>query len=400
MSMMNISDSNFVKKLNLLAMVAIVAGIALVGLGVAMDYDLQRLLASYLVGYTFVMGITITAIFFSALQYLTNAGWSAMVRRISEFMATPWLLLGLIPLLLDVHIWHQLYHWADPHVLVEGDPHYDPILAGKSAFLNPEFFTARIIGYCLLWIWMYKYIVGNSYKQDEAGSDFTPTKKNFVRSAPFVLIYALTISFAGFDLVMSVDPHWFSTIFGVYFFAGNFVATIGLIAIFAILLNRAGLLKVNQEHFHHLGKLLFAFNVFWTYIGFSQFFLYWYGNIPEETLFYIHRLHHGWEVFFYLLIVLHFIVPFVLLISQAAKRNTNILLAGSILLVVMHFVDLSWFILPQFSAEAFRFGPLEIGMWILCFGILLMFVGKRFAGKKPYVAANDPYMQESVELLS
>ncbi|MFN9955712.1 MAG: hypothetical protein ACK55I_21655, partial [bacterium] len=174
---------------------------------------------------------------------------------------------------------------------------------------------------------MHRFIIGNSIKQDSSGSDITPTRKNWKRAAPFVLLYAITITFAAFDLLMSLEPHWFSTIWGVYSFAGHFVSALSIVAITVVVLYNNGHLReyITAEHFHDLGKLMFAFSVFWAYIAFSQYFIIWYANLPEETIYFTHRLSHGWQYFGYVLIATHFVVPFMVLLRQDVKRKTNIL---------------------------------------------------------------------------
>jgi hypothetical protein len=406
-NILNIGQSNFVKSLQKFAIACLGIGAVGSAAGVAMTLDdPSRLLGSYLLGFVYFMGIGITALFFTTLQFLANAGWATLVRRLAEFFAgfVPFIIIGLAPILLDVFVGHKLYHWTHPEVYEIGNPQYDAVLVGKQAYLNPIFFAARVILYYVIWFAMYKVIVGNSLKQDDT-KDLGPTQSNWGKSAVFILLYALTLTFAGFDLVMSLDPHWFSTMFGVYFFAGNFVATLSMIAIFAVLLKNAGYLQdVSAEHFHDLGKLMFAFNVFWTYIAFSQYFLYWYGNLTEETLWYLHRLQHGWEIFAIALLLMHFIVPFALLLPQSTKRNPKTLMFAGFIFLVMHLIDLSWIILPHFNkgedgVSSFYFGVPEISFFVLFLGVFLFLVAKQFQ-KHQYIAKNDPYIKESIELVS
>lgn len=396
-----LTDSAFIKKLEMLGVALLILG-AIGGVS-AIAFDLKAFFYGYVLGFSYVLGITVTALFFSALQFLVNAGWSALVRRIAE-MLTPMtyiIIIGFIPILIDVFFTHQLYHWAHEGVTVYGHESYDPVIAGKSWFLNPTFFAIRVVIYMVVWLLMYKVIVGNSFKQDDAGSDDSPTRKNKVLAAPFILLYALTLSAAGIDLVMALDAHWFSTMFGVYFFAGSFIATLSILTILTVKLREHGHLpQVTDEHYHDLGKLLFAFNVFWSYIAFSQYMLYWYANIPEETLFYIHRLQHGWEIFFYILIVFHFIVPFCILISQKAKRNPKVLVGVSVLLLVMHFVDLCWYVLPNADPTAgVNLSWPHISMFLFFFGLMLFWTARQFKTRNA-VAVNDPYIGESIELVS
>ncbi len=393
-----IGDSDFVKGLKSKAI--ILAGIGAVGTALAyVASDIHHFMASYLLAFVYFLGISVTAIFFSALQFLVRAGWSASVRRIAEFFTgfVPYLAIGFIPIVIDILTGHStLYHWAH-HT---DDVINDPVLKAKSAYLNQTFFFIRLALYYLVWMWMRSFIVGNSYKQDEMGHDYTPTKKNMKRSAPFIIMYALTITFAGFDLMMSVEPHWFSTMFGVYFFAGNFVSTIAMLTIFTAILYRAGHLKgfVTPEHFHDLGKLLFAFTVFWMYISFSQYFLIWYANMPEETEYFIGRTHTSWQWIGWALLFIHFILPFAILLQQKVKRNLSVLIATSVIILVMHLIDLSWVVLPVFSEHIF-FAWQVIPLFLLFLGAFLFATAQQFA-KKSMIAYNDPYIEESVELVS
>ncbi|MBD1209041.1 MAG: quinol:cytochrome C oxidoreductase [Ignavibacteria bacterium] len=393
-----IADSSFVQKLRMYSLIAL--GVGALGLAGAAFFDMGRFLQAYLLGYIYFAGITIVSMFFSSLQFLVNAGWSAMVRRIPEIFAgfLPVVLIGLIPMIVDVWFSHKLYHWADPSLYVPG-PHFDEVLATKHSFLNPTFFTIRLGIYALIWFVTYRLIIGNSFKQDESTTDYTPTRVNMKRSAPMVLLFAMSLTFAGFDLVMSLDPHWFSTMFGVYFFAGNFVSTLSLIAIFIVNLRRQGHLKgITDEHYHDIGKFMFAFTVFWTYITFSQYFLIWYGNLPEETLFFILRAHGNWQFLGYALVFGHFIVPFVTLLTQNNKRNPAVLIGVGCWILFMHFIDLSFIILPNFS-PTLRIGWQEITGWLFFAGLFFFMVTRQLATRS-IVAVNDPYLKESLELVS
>ncbi len=393
------ADSPFAQKIGRFAMIA--AGVGTLGMVGALFTDSQRFFAAYLYGFIYFAGISVVAMFFSALQFLVNAGWSALVRRIPEFFAgfVPFIILGLIPILADVWGTHKLYHWTHHGVYDPSSPEFDALLATKQGYLNPTFFTIRIVLYAAVWFFMYRFIIGNSFKQDESATDYTPTRKNMKRSAPFVLLFALSLTFAGFDLVMSLDPHWFSTMFGVYFFAGTFVSTLSLIAIFMVNLHREGTLKgITKEHYHDVGKFMFAFTVFWTYITFSQFFLIWYGNLPEEMLFFMERFHGGWEWFGYTLVFGHFVVPFCVLLTQNNKRNPKVLIGVGIWILLMHAVDLAFIIMPNFS-KTFRYGWQELSGLLFFGGIFFVVVARQFK-QHSIVAANDAYIKESLELIS
>jgi hypothetical protein len=399
MSTLIIAESSLVQQLRRFGLIAFAIGA--VGLLGAAFTDLQRFLASYLYGFVYFAGIGIVAMFFATLQFLVNAGWSALIRRIPEFLAgfIPVAIVGVIPILADVWFGHKLYHWTHHEVYDPQSPAYDAILASKQGYLNPAFFTVRIVIYALIWFFTYRFIIGNSFKQDESNADYTPTRKNMKRAAPFVLLFALSFSFFGFDVLMSLDPHWFSTMFGVYFFAGTFVTTLSLIAIFMVNLRNGGYLKgITDEHYHDIGKFMFAFTVFWTYITFSQFFLIWYGNLPEEMLFFMHRFHGGWEWLGYTLVFGHFVIPFCALLTQNNKRNPKVLVAVGAWIMLMHAADLAFIIFPNYS-EVFRFGWQEIS-GLLFFGGVFFFLAARQFSSRPIIPVNDAYLQESYELIS
>ena len=389
MNPVNLSGSAFQGNVNKAAMFCIGTGVILAIAGMALNQS--AIIPAYLVGAMYVVGISVTALFFSALQFLVRAGWSASLRRIPEMMG--WFAQFSIVILLPILLFRNTFFHG-----IEDIP-------SKAPYTNTPFFIVRVIGYCLFWFWMHRYIVGNSIKQDDA-SDYAPTVKNYKRSALFVLGYALTITFAAFDLMMALEPHWFSTIFGLYYFAGNFVATLSVLALLVMSVMNTGELKgfINKEHMHDLGKLMFAFTIFWTYIHFSQYFLIWYSNLPEETFYYIDRTKDGWEIMGWSSLVLHFIVPFALLLRQDVKRNQLVMKAAACILLFAHFIDLSWIIIPGYRHHGIpHFDVFALiaagGMVLLFMGLLLFFTAKRMNAVSG-VAHNDPYIRESVEYYS
>ncbi|GIV49741.1 MAG: membrane protein [Candidatus Kapaibacterium sp.] len=352
----------------------------------------------YLLGFIYAMGLSVTLVFFSALSYLVNAGWVAAVRRIPELLSSFVLVLPVaaLPLVIGA-LTGNIYEWmhsSDEHL------HH----GFKGLYLSQPFFWARLVFYALVWIGMHRVIVGNSLRQDDA-TDITPTQRNWKLSAPFVLLYALTITFASFDLVMTLEPHWFSTIFGVYSFAGHFVASLALMLIVMRMLERGGYLAgiLSREHYHDVGKLLFAFTVFWTYVAFSQYFIIWYGNLPEETVFFAKRLSNGWEIFGWASLFGHFVIPFLFLLRQDVKRRPQLVTIGAIILLIAHAIDLSWVILPVFSAahgEPYQLSwALVLAGWgaiAAMLGAILIVASRAFA-RHSAVACNDPYLHESLD---
>lgn len=381
-----LAETRFVKRLQMIGAATTLVGVALSVIG-AMS-DMQRFLFDYLIAFVFWGGIGVTSVFFSMLQFLTRSGWSAAVRRIPELMGgfTPLLLVLLLPIVLGVgEIYH---HWVHPAA-------DDVILAGKQSWLNVPFFITRLFVYVGIWVIMYFVIVGNSFRQDRS-SDIRPTRRNWTLSAPITIFYGVTITFAAFDLLMSLSPHWFSTIFGVYYFAGSLVGTLAVITIIAVMLRRAGLLGdwLTSDRMHDLGKLLFAFNVFWAYIAFSQYILIWYADLPEEIVFFTYRSAHGWGTVSILLLVIHFIVPFILLLSEDTKRNLNALLAGAVILLFAHLLDMFWLVMPNYRHDTVTLGWMEFAPVIALGGVFMLATAWQFR-RRHAVPINDPFLAEA-----
>jgi hypothetical protein len=275
----------------------------------------------------------------------------------------------------------------------------------KRWFLSDGFFTGRAVFYFIAWsvmAWvMYRGSLANDSIND-AGEREKRIRKLWVFAAPAIIVYALTQSFAAVDWMMSLMPHWYSTIFGVYFFAASVQAYFAFMALVVMALQKAGVLKsvVTIEHFHDLGKYAFGFTIFWAYIAFSQFVLIWYANIPEETEFYIMRLHGGWEFISYALPVLHFFVPFFFLLSRHVKRKTTGLAWSSVYLLAMYLLDFYWLILPNFKLEGAHeshFHPVWMDFMAFAgmggaFFAMFAFLLKR----NKVVAINDPRLAESM----
>lgn len=302
---------------------------------------------AYLHAWSYFASLALGALFFVMLQHLTNAGWSVVVRRLAEAMAgtLPLLAVLFLPIVFGIG---ELFHWSHPEAVGA-----DQLLKWKAPYLNIPFFLVRCVVYLAVWAWLASFFVGRSLAQDATGEP-AHTLAMRRRAAPGMFLFAFTVTFAAFDLLMSLDPHWYSTIFGVYYFAGSAVGFFAGLIVFAYLVQRAGFLRhvITREHYHDLGKLLFAFTVFWAYIAFSQYMLMWYANIPEETLFYLHRQEHGWEWLGLGLVFGHFLLPFLLLLSRTPKRRKGALVVVAGWLLLMHWLDLYWFVMPVHSEHA------------------------------------------------
>lgn len=334
-------------------------GVGIAALVVALAVGLgggagQRVLFAYLIGWSFCVSVALGALLFVMIQHLVKARWSVALRRIPEAIAANFPLLALagLPILFGTH---SLYHWSHAELYQPG-PHYDAVLDGKAGYFFfplaaggfPLFFVLRYVVYFVLWSWLGHRLYSLSVASDTSPSVETTLALRKI-SAIGIPLTGVALAFASFDWLMSTDPHWFSTIFGVYFFAGGWLGAVSLIVFLALLLMKNGMLAdvVSRDHIHDLGRFMFGFVVFWTYIAFSQYMLIWYANLAEETVWYAKRFTGGWNTVTMALVLFHFILPFFLLISRAAKRSYPVLATMAVWLLVMHFVDLWWVTTPS-----------------------------------------------------
>ncbi|MBL8148804.1 MAG: hypothetical protein JNN15_02625 [Blastocatellia bacterium] len=348
---------------------------------------------SYLVSFVYVLSICLGALFFVMIQYVTTSGWSVTVRRLAETVMVNVDILAVLFIPVAIGI-PTLFHWSHPEVVNK-----DLLLQKKAGYLNTTFFIVRAVIYFLVWILLTKQIYGNSVSQDQNGNP-SHTQTNAKWSAPGILLLFITGSFAAFDWLMSLDPHWYSTIFGIYFFSGGGVSFVALLIVIAILLRRSGYLEkaITVEHYHDLGKLLFAFTVFWTYIAFSQYFLIWYANIPEETIWYIHRFEGSWKAVSVFLPLGHFLFPFFALISRTAKRHLVFLPAMALWILFAHYVDIYWMVMPTHAHHGpnIKFLFLDLATLAAVVGTVgFVFVSR--LGKNAIVPVRDPFLEESLK---
>jgi hypothetical protein len=350
--------------------------------------DEKQFYYSWLVAFLYFMSLGLGALFFVLIQYATKTGWGIVVRRLAENTACGLtvMLLAFLPVYFGLT---KLYPWTD-------EAHLDAILEGKTWYLNPSRFLVFGLIYFAIWILMANWLRAGSVKQDQTG-DADLTRSRVKWAGPGIILFALTTTFASFDWAMTLAPHWYSTIFGVYYFAGSLVCVFAFLSLVAIGLRRAGCLEgfVTAEHMHDLGKLLFAFVVFWAYIGFSQFFLIWYANIPEETVWYLERLKHGWQPVTVFLAIGHFAVPFFFLMSRHIKRKNLTLGLGATWMLGMHFVDLHWLVMPAYQEKSFGLTAMDFTT-MLGIGGLFMAAFGFFLTRAKLVPAKDPRLIESI----
>lgn len=389
-------------------LVAMAVGVAalLLAMGIGLTQESSSyFFHSYLTSFVYFLSISLGALFFVPIHHLTRAGWSVVVRRVAELLSQnliPMAILFLVILFPVLFGSHTLFEWNDPAKWDTASAEYDQLIAHKSPYLNPIFFTIRAIIYFGTWICIARYFFLNSLSQDGNG-DKQITLKLQKWSSLAVVLFALTVTFASFDWLMSLDPHWFSTIFGVYFFAGSALSFFAFMTVVIFLLQRDGKMAeiVTKEHYHDLGKYTFGFTLFWGYIAFSQFLLIWYANIPEETGWYLRRQENGWEVVAIMLIFGHFFIPFFGVMSRHIRRNKYILTGWALFILVMHYVDLYYIVMPQVAVGHEHVSP-SFGLIDVCciVGIGGLYISSLiwFATDKPLVPVKDPRLSESLAL--
>jgi hypothetical protein len=373
--------------------------LATVILGIIAGDGFKHFLYSYLVAYIFGLSIALGGLFFVLIQHLTKAGWSVSVRRVAEWYASTLPVFGVlaIPILVSVAMGNgHLYEWASSAWQADHS-------GFKALWLNRWFFILRAIVYLVIWSKMSVWYWQKSVEQDhDGGIELTLAMQRYAPVA--TIIFGVTLTLAAWDWIMALDPEWYSTIFGVYYFAGCALAIFSTLILTLNLLQHKGLLRksVTAEHFHDLGKFLFAFTFFWGYIAFSQFMLQWYGNIPDETEWYV---RHGgstahpneWSKVAIALLFGQLLIPFAGLLSRHVKRNTKSLGFWAVWVLVFCWVDIFWLIMPQYDDGVFHFGLIDIAAVIGIGGVLIAAVVRRAAGHavRPL---KDPRLADSVAL--
>lgn len=349
--------------------------------------DKKGFFASYLTAFGFFLALSLGAVFFVMVQHLARSSWSVTLRRIAESSAAnlQWMVVFAIPLLL---LAPAIYKWMDPAVVAQ-----DHLLQAKKAWLNPTAFYIRNAIYFAAWFLTARYFWRMSVQQD-ASKDPALTLKMGKWSCLGLAVFGFSLTFWALDWIMALDPHWFSTMFGVYFFAGAVVAQYCFLILMAAWSRRGQGVKafINVEHFHDAGKLLFGHNIFWTYIGFSQFMLIWYANIPEETLFFLHRAEGGWKTVSLLLPWCHFAIPFLFLMSHNIKRKVPLLAIGSAWLIIMCYIDIYWLVQPNFHHHV-HFGLSDVSS-ILAIGGFFLYLFVARLKKVSLIPVGDPRLTE------
>jgi len=354
-------------------------------------YILDPVRASFnaVILYLAMVSIAVGSLFLLALEYITGAVWSVPMRRVSEFLAglSPFLVLLAIPLFLHMH---ELFHWTHAEAVAN-----DQVLAGKAPYLNVTFFIIRTVVFLALWTLFYILFTRNSTKQDVT-RDQSLTRRNVRLAAVFIPLFAITLTFTAIDWAMSLEPHWFSTIYGVYYFSGTVLTAVSAATYVIVRFKEGGLLPgLQRDHYYSLGALMFGFVNFWAYIAFSQFLLIWYANLPEETYWFMARWKNGWEVVSVLLIIVHFLVPYFVLLPQEAKMDGRRLKFMALWLVGAHFLDLFWLIMPTHSPQA-KIGWMELGFPLVGIGMVILLLSWK-TKRYNVLPIGDPRLQRGLE---
>jgi len=346
---------------------------------------------SYLWSYIFVVALSLGPLAWLMLQYVTGGAWGVVIRRPCEAAARtlPLTAVMFLPILIGMN---NLYPWMHAKIVAA-----DPLLRHKAPYLNPPFFLIRTAVYFAGWLFLSWYFNRWSDREDRDGSEVAHGKMSFL-AGPGLLFWGFTVTFMSIDWVLSVDPKWFSTIFGLLFIASQGLTSMAfLIALMVLLYYRKPMSEIlTQRHLHDLGKFLLALVMVWAYFSFSQFLIIWAGNLPEEIPWYIVRLNNGWEFVGLLLVVGHFALPFALLLSRDLKRNFKFLAGVAVFILFMRLVDLYWLVTPTFRKEGFGLHWLDltvpcgiVGIWLAYFLMQLE--------KRPLMPLNEPLLEEALE---
>ncbi len=368
-------------------------GVGIVGLiasGVGYFLNQEQFFFSYLTSFTFFTSFALSALFMVMIHHITRSSWGTVMRRIPEtFSSYIWIwAIFFIPVIFGMG---TLYSWTDPSYVIG-----DPIMEGKVPYLNEPFFIIRQILYFGVWGWL-GYRLHKASVEMDLTKDWGLTTLMRKISAPGILIFALTIAFASFDWLMSLDAHWFSTMFGVYFFAMSFQAFFPMLFLLILWMQNRGILEntITKAHIYDLGAWFFAFTVFYAYIAFSQFLLIYYANIPEATLWYYHRLEGSWAFISYSLIIGRFILPFIVLLNRDSKHSRKLLIFTSIVVLFMHFIELYWIAMPIMDHHGISISWMDI---TTIFGLGGIFFGLFFRKLKKHnlIPVNDPNLADSL----
>ena len=380
----------------------ILIGVALAVIGVATGFDdhqfTTRLLTNGLINAFFFFAIALGALFFLALQYATETGWYASVKRVIEGIAgvLPYGMgfLALILLIITFLDGAHIYVWMDPETTNPASHHYDAIIEGKKPYLNKVFFWIRTLAYLVTYYIFWNGFRKRSLEEDRIGGTSLHFK-NYRKGATFLVFFAVFSSTSAWDWIMSIDVHWFSTLFGWYTFAGMWCSAMVVIVLTTIYLKKLGYLeRVNDSHIHDIGKWTFATSFLWSYLFFSQFMLIWYANIGEEVTYYQLRME-SFKVLYFSMFLINFAFPMLILMSRDAKRNYGVLTLVGVIILMGHWTDVYLMISAGSLGPKATIGLLEIGIALVCVGLFIRILLNNLT-KAPLMPVNHPFLDESV----
>jgi hypothetical protein len=372
----------------LLLPATLVGLVGVVAAGLLVERD--RFWASRIVWFLFLLTIGLGSLFVVALEHLIGGRWSVPLRRVPERLASLLLLVTPIALLALFSLPTLFQRWSGPEAAQHA------VVVAKAAWLNVPFFVTRVVICLLLWLVSYRILVGGSLRQDETKDPGLTVRAR--RFAPlFTAFFAVTVTVVGFDWISSLEPEWYSDVFGVYLFAGTFLAGLSAVSVGVVELRARGRLPgVTTDHLYNLGALIFAFTVFWTYIAFAQYMLIWYANLPEEVYWYGMRIGGAWGGLTLLLALLHFVIPFFGLITSDAKGDPLRLTRIATLMLVAHLLDLYWLVFPSLRRGALLSWP-EVAFALFFLGSAGLWLARAF-GRGADMPVGDPFLAEALEL--
>ena len=379
----------------MIPLVMIAIGIVAIIMGFMTDKT--RIWAVLLQNNFYFTAISLAGTFFISFNYAAQAGWAVGIKRIPEAMSG-FLKYGMLAMIVIFIFGHyEIYHWTHFSFAELSDPkspNFDPVMAGKTGFLNIPFYLTRMFIYAIIWVG-FTYVLRRHSLQEDIDGDVSHYKRSVTLSAIFLVFFAVSSSMAAWDFLMSIDAHWFSTMFGWYTFAGLFVSGLAMMALFILYLKMRGYLNhVNDSHLHDVGKFMFAFSIFWTYLWFSQFMLIWYANLPAEVVYYQTR----WRLFRSLWVanlLINFIMPFFVLMTRDANRKHAILWVAVAIILVGHWLDVYIMVMPGTVGANYHLGFIEIGTAIGFFGAFILSTLTELS-KAALVPKNHPMLEESL----
>ncbi len=390
-------------RVQLLGIGAAVVGLALLALGFFLS-PLQ-FAESYIFGFYFAISFPLGCLGFLLIQHLTGGAWGVTSRRILEAgaLTLPIFFILSIPVILATlnTFGHPIYHWADPAVVTPGSPEFDPLIAHKTPWMSPLWFAGRMVIYFIIWSGLAIMLRTWSLQQDNSrGDGVDEARRMRMLSGIGVPLLVLSITFFAFDVGMSLDAHWYSTMYGAHYMGHSGLTGLAFVLICLALVRRTPIYRelVPVKPLHDLGKLMLTFTVLWTYLSFGQYVIIWSGNLAESVPWYISRQAGGWLYFVIVLIFFAFFTPFFLLLGRKPKRNLNYLAAVSAFILVMRFVDVMWLILPEFHATVAEISWMDFAAPLGILGIFIAFWAWNMQ-RASLLPVNDPQMDTLAEAM-